>query len=371
MTEASYAPIETIKSDRQIAQEQYLGIKHLYQDIFSMTSMEERREIARHYEWINPQKPLNAVCRKKVTPTSNIAHANSIAYNLCDEYRLSEAGLVRDTLIQDQQFARFNRTVRMINKGELSPDHINMADLTNVIDTLLKYDVLATQEFKQELLDRNKPPIRLRNGAGELIEDAGDTFFRMIDELQTSMGILNRNKNTQALMNQAIDILSFRVNSKVAQLGVEQGVDKLSQIATSNQGLNALRGIVDKMIAGMSGVISMRDPQSEIPTQPVAVPKRNLIDGHTTSIYYEYPLVGCRRFQEIAWRIEDLKYKGREGFLKIMMMPSGSWVIKFFPNEFLLKEGKGHFESLPFDPDMAIQIVKEQFGIDLKKVEVR
>lgn len=364
MTQTRSIAPEMNLSSRENAVEQYKGIRALYKELTSLTTMEERRGIAGHYEWINPQNPDRAVCRRIINSTDIMTPAlpNCIAYHLCDEYRLSEAGLVRDTLIQDQQLARFNRTVRMVNDGELSPGHINMGDLVNVVDTLLKYDVLGTPEFREELLDRNKPPIRLRQGSGQIIEDAGSTFFEMIDELQTSMGLLNRNGKTKALINQALDILSFRVNSKVAHLGAEQGIERLAGIAASNEGLKALRGIVDGMIARMQGVNTIID-QSVIPTQPIPVPRQNLIDGHSMELVDYYPIEGFTTLKQKAVLIKNLVYKGREGNLRIIIRPNNSRVIQFLP-----EKGRRFYEWLPFDPihpGLTEQIVMEQLGLDL------
>lgn len=254
----NFAPTaENPRTQAEIATQQFLGIQNLYKGIVTMTTMEQRREIARHYSWENNNGKIN--CKRQYTLEGVFHNMETLinpknAYDLADEFLVTEAGLVRDTLYFHNYWENFNRLAPTIDTEDNIPTTVNIRSITQALEMSLKYEVLGRENFRNELIGRgaaNKRAITVRDARGELVENAETRFLDIMNELENNLVLLAQNPKTRDLYFQAINDLTYRTNQKLKRLGFEKG------LAAATTGLFVAPAAIGSCLPGVAAVVAV------------------------------------------------------------------------------------------------------------------
>jgi len=265
-----------------IASQQIIGIKNIYTGIMDLTSINQRKEIAQHYSWEKQEGQYR--CRRKYDVAGLYHNCQTMfdpqnAYDLADEFLLSEAGLVRDTLFFHSYWENFNEQIENITEGSYIPETFNQNTLSSAINMNLKYKVLGPDRFRQELVNSRamgKNPVTIRDSRGNLVENGEDRFLEIMDRLNHNLELVSKDIRTQPLYYKAINNLTYQTNQKMHRLGVEKGLAEVAAgfyvipaVATIAGGIKALA--MELSTPSQSPVIQaiIREPIIPKPYKPV------------------------------------------------------------------------------------------------------
>jgi len=251
----------------QIATEQFFGIKRLYRGIRQLTTVEERDEVANSYNLVRSDDG-SAFERHDSYSLPRIFHNIQTlfdpgkAYDLADEFHLSETGLVRDTLTFDNYWSEFNLSV---DESRWSFRAGGLDALRNAIDTVIRYDILASDHLTKYL----------QYGKGALSQDEGDRFLDIINTLNESIRKLSANECTKPFVYQAINDLSFQINKKLNRLGIMKGVAEVAGgfliLPAIGTFIGAVKNLAVQLERGTGSTIvdtMNREPITPLPKNP-------------------------------------------------------------------------------------------------------
>lgn len=385
MSENPAQPKIEAPSPEQVATRQFMDIRRLYDGIIQGTTVENRREIANHYTWEKRKgskgdqtgsRGASFYRHRKYDPAGLLHNWQTMfdpqnAYDLADEFLISEAGLVRDTLFFHDRWERFNGLAAVFSSEEDAevPPSINPEILANAIELSLKFELLRNKQFDHDLENPNVP-IGIVDHHGKLInekgEDGSHRFIQIMEDLDRSLARLANDKRTKALYLEAINTLAYQTNKKLRRLGIDKGLAQVAGspvfgTATVVGGIKAAVLQADKGTPDQVVRIIKREPvvpkphkPDPVDTTPKSKPAVQIINREKVSEKIptkEAPVIKVLR------TIDNIPYDKTIGKLGIARTSDGK-----FRAIFTYPSGK-QIETFDYDQGEFLEVLRDQFNV--------